>query len=176
MNVISRLEQAVRTVPDFPRPGIQFKDITPILGDAVLLQSVVHELIHPYRHLRIDKVAGIESRGFILGAMIAVELGAGFVPLRKQGKLPYRTLVEEYELEYGVDALEMHVDAIEAGDVVLVHDDVIATGGTAAAACKMIRQAGGTVAGCSFLIELAFLQGKDRLDGLAESIHTVLRY
>ena len=176
MNVVSQLEQAVRTIPDFPEPGIQFKDITPILKDAVLLQSVVHELIHPYRSMRVDKVVGMESRGFILGAMVAVELGAGFVPVRKKGKLPYKTMIEHYELEYGTDSLEMHVDAIDSGDAVLVHDDVIATGGTAAATCKMVKRAGGNVVGCSFLIELGFLNGRNKLEELTESIHAVLRY
>ena len=176
MNVVSRLEQAVRTIPDFPKPGIQFKDITPLLQDAVLLQSVVHELIHPYKTQRIDKVVGMESRGFILGAMVAVELGAGFVPVRKPGKLPYETMSEQYVLEYGTDSLEMHIDAIEPGDMVLVHDDVIATGGTAEATCKMVKRAGGTVIGCSFLIELGFLNGRTKLEGLTDSVHAVLLY
>ena len=176
MNVVSQLEQAIRTIPDFPEPGIQFKDITPILKDAVLLQSVVHELIHPFKNRRIDKVVGMESRGFILGAMVAVEVGAGFVPVRKKGKLPYDTMSEEYALEYGTDVLEMHVDAIEPGDQVLVHDDVIATGGTAAATCKMVKRAGGHVVGCSFLIELDFLKGRIKLDHLTDSIHAVLHY
>lgn len=176
MNLLLRLQEAIRTIPDFPEPGIQFKDITPILQDAQLLQGVVHELIHPYVGDRIDKVVAMESRGFILGAMMAVELGAGFVPVRKKGKLPFQTLVESYELEYGVDTLEMHVDALNEGDTVLIHDDVIATGGTAAATCKLVQRGRGRVVGCSFLIELASLEGRQKIDGLSESIHTVLQF
>lgn len=176
MSFVSRLEQAVRTIPDFPEPGIQFKDITPILKDPLLLQGVVHELIHPYIGQRIDKVVAMESRGFILGAMVAVEVGAGFVPVRKKGKLPYQTMTESYALEYGTDTLAMHIDAINEGDTVMVHDDVIATGGTAAATCKMVQRAGGRVIGCSFLIELAFLAGRSKLDTLTDSIHAVLHY
>ncbi len=176
MTLVSRLEQAVRIIPDFPEPGIQFKDITPILKDPLLLQGVVHELIHPYVGLGIDKVVAMESRGFILGAMMAVEVGAGFVPVRKKGKLPYQTMAESYALEYGTDTLEMHIDAIDEGDTVLVHDDVIATGGTAAATCKLVQRAGGRVIGCSFLIELAFLAGRNKLDSFTDSIHTVLQY
>ena len=176
MTIISLLEQAVRTVPDFPEPGIQFKDITPILKDPELLRGAAAALLDPFSSQHVDKVVGMESRGFILGPMIAAELGAGFVPVRKKGKLPYDTMVEHYELEYGTDSLEMHIDAIEAGDIVLVHDDVIATGGTASATCKMIKKAGGSVIGCSFLIELAFLNGKLKLEGLTDSVHAVLQY
>ena len=141
MDQTSILKEAVRNVPDFPTAGIQFKDITPILKDVSLLRLAVQELARPYAGLEISKVVGMESRGFILGAMLAAELGAGFVPVRKKGKLPYLTISEEYELEYGTDILEMHIDAIDSGDRVLIHDDVIATGGTAAATGKLVNRA-----------------------------------
>lgn len=167
-----RLIAAVRTVPDFPEPGIQFKDITPVLLDPNLIRIAVEELLRPLADLKIDKVLGIESRGFILGAMLAERLDAGFVPVRKAGKLPWSTIGESYALEYGTASIEMHDDAIEAGDRVLIHDDVIATGGTAAATARLVDRAGGEVLGFSFFIELAFLNGRSNLNGLP--IHTVL--
>ena len=170
------LASVVRTIPDFPKPGIQFKDITPILARPDLIRMAVDALIAPFKQDRIDKVVGMESRGFILGAMVAHELDAGFVPVRKKGKLPFETIAETYVLEYGTDTLEMHVDAIEPGDRVLVHDDVIATGGTAAATCRLIERTGGLVSGCSFLIDLTFLNGRKQLDGLCNHIHAVLQY
>ena len=173
MDIVAQLEQAVRTIPDFPKPGIQFKDITPILGDPVLLRQAVEALGAPYLDDEITKVIGIEARGFILGAMLAQFLGAGFVPVRKRGKLPYKTVAVEYELEYGTDAIEMHVDAIEAHDRVLIHDDVIATGGTAAACYRLTQHSGAEVVGYSFLMEVGFLQGRRVLkDGLR--VHSVL--
>jgi len=173
MDIVAQLEQAVRTIPDFPRPGIQFKDITPILGDPVLLCQAVEALGAPYLDDEITKVIGIEARGFILGAMLAQFLGAGFVPVRKRGKLPYKIVAVEYELEYGADAIEMHVDAIEPHDRVLIHDDVIATGGTAAACYRLAQHSGAEVVGYSFLMELGFLQGRRVLkDGLR--VHSVL--
>jgi adenine phosphoribosyltransferase len=165
---------AVRTVPDFPQPGVQFKDITPLLASSRLLRSAVEHLVAPYRGRAITHVAGIESRGFILGAMIADELGCGFVPVRKHGKLPWRTAKESYELEYGKDTIEMHSDAVGAGDVVLIHDDVIATGGTAAAAGRLVSSLGARVEGYSFLIELGELNGISRLNG--SEVHSVLAF
>jgi adenine phosphoribosyltransferase len=159
----SRLRDAVRTVPDFPEPGILFRDITPILASRELVRLAVSQLTDPFRDLNITRVAGIESRGFILGAMIADELGAGFIPIRKAGKLPARTLSESYDLEYGSDTIEMHADALRPGDRILIHDDVIATGGTASAAQRLIEQAGGTVGGFSFLVALEFLGGAAKL-------------
>ncbi|MDX1547081.1 MAG: adenine phosphoribosyltransferase [Rhodothermales bacterium] len=173
MHAISPLEHAIRTVPDFPKPGIQFKDITPILADPALLRKAVEALAAPFLDDGITKVAGIEARGFILGAMLAQRLGAGFVPVRKHGKLPFSTLAEEYELEYGTDRIEMHTDALGAGDRVLIHDDVIATGGTAAACHRLVRQAGAEVVGYAFLLELNFLRGRTALaEGVA--VHSVI--
>ena len=176
MNLADELERAVRDVQDFPEPGIQFKDITPVLVHPRLLNTAVQALTEPFEGKGITKVVGMEARGFILGAMIAAHPGAGFVPVRKLGKLPYHTLVEHYELEYGTDSLEVHIDAIGEEDRVLIHDDVIATGGTAAATCRLVERAGGQVCGCSFLIELTFLNGRRQLNGLSGNIHSVIRY
>ena len=170
MDIVAQLEQAVRTIPDFPRPGIQFKDITPILGDPVLLCQAVEALGAPYLDDEITKVIGIEARGFILGAMLAQFLGAGFVPVRKRGKLPYQTVAAEYKLEYGTDVIEMHVDAIEPDDRVLIHDDVIATGGTAEATIKLVEKTGGNIVGCSFVIDLPDLGGRARIEGLGYDV------
>ncbi len=173
MDIVSALEKAVRTIPDFPKPGIQFKDITPILGDPVLLNKVVDVLAAPFKEDGVTKVVGIEARGFILGAMLAQRLGAGFVPVRKRGKLPYETVSVEYELEYGTDVIEMHIDGVGPEDRVLIHDDVIATGGTAAACYDLTRHSGADVVGYAFLMELGFLQGRAVLeDGVR--IHSVL--
>lgn len=162
--MITRLARAVRTIPDFPDKGIQFKDITPILSDPILLRIAVNALTDPFRDSGITRVVGIEARGFILGAMIADELAAGFIPIRKAGKLPFRTLSETYDLEYGSDHIEIHEDAILPGERVLIHDDVIATGGTAAATARLVRRLGGKIAGFSFLIELDDLGGRSRLE------------
>lgn len=173
------LERRIRNVPDFPKPGIQFKDITPILADPALLRDAVTLLAEPFAAAGITKVVGIEARGFMLGAMLAHHLGAGFVPVRKRGKLPYQTVRAEYALEYGTDVIEMHVDAVAASDRVLIHDDVIATGGTALASHQLVRQGGGEVVGYAFLVELGFLEGRVRL---AQSlpgevpIHAVLQF
>ena len=162
---VGELLAAIRTVPDFPEPGIQFKDISPILGNPRLLKIVIDELVQPIKDLRIEKVLGIESRGFILGAMIAERLHAGFVPVRKAGKLPSQTISESYELEYGSAVIEMHADALEPGDRVLIHDDLIATGGTAAATGKLARRVAANVVAYSFLIELDALDGRSQLEG-----------
>ncbi|MDF1597789.1 MAG: adenine phosphoribosyltransferase [Acidimicrobiia bacterium] len=162
----SMLRSLIRDVPDFPEPGVIFKDITPALGNAGALVDIVEALAAPYMNQGITKVAGIESRGFILAAPVAMALGAGFVPLRKPGKLPYEVVREEYSLEYGIDALEMHIDAVEAADRVLVVDDVIATGGTAAAATRLLNRPGAHIVGMIVLVELTFLNGREALNGL----------
>jgi len=173
--MIDRLTNAVRTVPDFPKPGIAFKDITPILADPALLRFAVTALAKPFEKESIDRVIGIEARGFILGAMIAEALDVGFVPVRKPGKLPYSVHSESYALEYGSDSVEMHTDGVLPGGRVLIHDDVIATGGTAAAAGRLVATAGGHVVGYSFLIELDVLVGRTQLDERA-MIHSLLHY
>jgi adenine phosphoribosyltransferase len=165
----SRVTSALRDVPDFPRPGILFKDITPVLADAALFAAATRAMADAWRGRGITHVAGIESRGFILAAPVAQALEAGFVPIRKPGKLPWRSVAQEYALEYGRDRLEMHVDACGADSRVLVVDDVLATGGTAAAACALVEAAGGVVAGCAFLLEIGALEGAARLGGLRSS-------
>ena len=162
---IAALHGALRTIPDFPEPGVQFKDISPILADPALLRSAVRALAAPYADMGVTKVVGVESRGFLFGTPMADWLGAGFVLARKPGKLPAETLREEYSLEYGTDAIEIHADALGPGDRVLIHDDVIATGGTAAATVALVERSGATVVGLGFVIELAFLGGADKLAG-----------
>lgn len=170
---IKELERAIRNVPDFPKPGIQFKDITPILADHHLMVQAVEALAEPFIESGITKVVGVEARGFILGSLLAARLGAGFVPVRKKGKLPYTTMSAEYALEYGTDTIEMHIDAIDKADRVLVHDDVIATGGTALASYQLASSAGAKVVGYAFLLELDFLSGRGKLpEDLV--VHTVL--
>jgi len=163
MSTADAVNHAIRTIPDFPKPGIQFKDITPVLADPALLKRAVEALAAPYAEAGVTKVLGIEARGFILAPMLAQVLNAGFVPVRKEGKLPHTTVRASYDLEYGTDTIEMHADAVTASDRVLIHDDVIATGGTAAAAVDLVEAAGGEVVGYSFLLELAFLGGRARL-------------
>jgi len=160
-----RLEDHIQDIPDFPRPGIVFKDITPVFLDPVALRYAIDELAEYARSLEIDHVVSAEARGFVLGAAVAAAAGAGFILARKPGKLPREVASVEYELEYGVDALEVHADAVRGGARVLVHDDLLATGGTASACCHLVEQAGGVVAGCAFVIELAFLNGRERLAG-----------
>jgi adenine phosphoribosyltransferase len=168
------LKSFVRDIPDFPRPGIVFKDITPLLLDPAALDQAVSELASLARPLSVDLVVAAEARGFILGAALARELGAGFVPARKPGKLPSETVSAEYTLEYGIDALEMHADALAGGIRVLVHDDLLATGGTAAAVCALVEELGAVVAGCAFLVELSFLRGRARL--APHEVLTVIDY
>jgi len=160
---LDRLYGAIRDVPDFPKPGILFRDITPLLANPVLFKQAVRLMLEPFKSRRVDRVLAVESRGFILGAPIALALGAAFVPARKPGKLPWKRHRVEYALEYGTDAIEIHHDAIDPGDRVLVVDDVLATGGTAAAAIRAVDQAGGKLIGLTFLIELAALEGRKRL-------------
>lgn len=169
------LAEAVRTVSDWPKPGVSFKDITPILADPALFHEAVEALAAPFLEDGVTKVVAIEARGFILGAALAQRLGAGFVPVRKRGKLPYKTVSASYTLEYGTDTVEMHTDAIHPHDRVLIHDDVIATGGTALASYQLASQMGGEVVGMAFLIELGFLNGRNRLDGNLR-IHSVLHF
>jgi adenine phosphoribosyltransferase len=169
-----QLATSIRSVPDFPKKGIVFRDITTLLKDPRALQSAVDLLHERHRSERIDKVVGIEARGFILGAALALRLGAGFVPVRKRGKLPAETLREEYALEYGTDVVEIHADAVQRGERVLLHDDLLATGGTAAAGCRLIERMGGTIVGLSFLIELTFLNGRSKLPGY--DVFSIIQY
>jgi len=168
------LKQMIRSVPDFPKPGINFFDITTLLKDPAGLKATIDALSAPFSDAGIDAVVGIESRGFILGSAVAQQIGAGFIPVRKPGKLPAKAIKEIYELEYGKDAIEIHADAIEPGQRVLIVDDVLATGGTAAATTRLVKQLGGTLHGLAFLIELTFLNGKSKLIG--ESVFSVLQY
>ena len=168
------LRAFIRDVPDFPKPGILFRDITPLLGNASALRDSIRAMAEPFRNDRIDCVVGTEARGFIFGTAVALELGAGFVPARKPGKLPYKTADVSYELEYGSDTVEMHVDGVKKGQRVLVVDDLIATGGTARATVELVRQRGAEVVGCAFLIELDFLSGVATL-GVGR-VHSVLHY
>ncbi len=159
------LKALIRDVPDFPKKGIIFKDITPLLKDAAAFRQAVKQIAEEYKGRKVDAVLGIEARGFIIGAVAAQELGVGFLPVRKPGKLPYETLSASYELEYGSDSLEIHKDALSKGDRILIVDDLLATGGTMAACCKLVESLGGEVVGIAFLIELGFLNGRDKLTG-----------
>jgi adenine phosphoribosyltransferase len=169
-----RLRALIRDIPDFPRPGILFKDITPLLADPHALALAVRGLAQYARPLRAECVVAAEARGFLLGPALALELGAGFALARKPGKLPYETVSAEYLLEYDTNQLELHTDAIGRGTRVLVHDDLLATGGTATALCELVEQLGGEVVGCGFLVELAFLGGRERL--APHEAHALLAY
>ena len=171
---MEQLKKLIRQVPDYPKPGILFYDITTLLKDRDGFRRAVDVVLAPYQAQAVDLVVGIESRGFILGAAVADRLHVGFIPVRKPGKLPSQTLKVSYQLEYGVDGLEMHHDAIEAGERVLVVDDLLATGGTAQATVELLKQSGAQVVGLSFLIELEELNGRSKLRG--ENVSTVLRY
>ncbi len=174
MSAAVDLKALVRDIPDFPEPGIVFKDITPLLADADALDAAVAALAEIARPLDVDLVVAAEARGFLLGPALAREIGAGFVLARKPGKLPHETTRAEYALEYGADALEVHSDAITRGSRVLVHDDLLATGGTAGALCALVEQLGGEVAACAFLIELTFLPGREAI--ASHPVHTLLQY
>ena len=172
---MNTFEHLIRDVPDFPKPGILFKDITPLLGDAGGFAAVIESMIAPWRSVEVDAIAGIESRGFILGAAMALKLGVGFVPIRKPGKLPAKTISVDYALEYGSDRVEMHADALTAGSRVLIVDDVLATGGTLAAARALVAQLDCTVVGAALLLELSALDGRRRWPADAP-LRTLLRY
>lgn len=173
-NIENELKKFIRDVPDFPKKGIIFKDITPLLADSTALAKAVKALADNYRNKGITKVLGVESRGFLFAAPIAMELGAGVVPVRKKGKLPYDKISAEYALEYGTDSLEMHSDAITAGEKVIVIDDLLATGGTCAAVCEMVKKLKGQVLGIGLLIELTFLNGRDKLKG--HDLFSLIKY
>ncbi len=161
---MENLKKLIRTIPDYPKPGIMFRDITTLLGDSQGLKAAITRLAEPYRTEPVDAVAGIEARGFILGGAVADRLGCGFVPIRKKGKLPWKTIGQEYTLEYGVDQIEVHADAITQGQRILIIDDLIATGGTAEAAAKLIRRTGGDIVGAAFVIDLPELGGTKLLE------------
>ena len=168
------LKKYVRDIPDFPEEGISFKDITPLLQDANALASAADALFELIKNKKVDKVVGMESRGFFFAPLLATRLKAGFVPVRKRGKLPHQIISEPYALEYGTDVLEIHVDSILKGEKVLIHDDVLATGGTAKAVCKLIEKLGGEVVQCNFLLELKFLKGRGKLSGYA--VEALIQY
>ncbi len=170
----AQIERTIRDIPDFPKPGILFKDITPLLQDGPLFAATIEHLRARYAASQLDAIVGVESRGYIFGAPLAAALGVGFVPVRKPGKLPAKTIGVDYGLEYGTDRLEMHVDALSAGQRVLLIDDLLATGGTAAAGAALIRQVGGQLIEVAFIIELAFLEGRARLAG--HEVYAMLSY
>jgi adenine phosphoribosyltransferase len=170
------LADSIRTIPDYPKPGILFRDITTLLADARAFRRAVDELVQPYAGQKIQKVAGIEARGFILGGAVAHQLSAGFTPIRKKGKLPAATLRQTYALEYGEDEVEIHIDALTAGENVLVVDDLIATGGTAEAAIKLLRRAGAEVVGAAFAIDLPDLGGSARIEAMGVKVQTLVSF
>jgi adenine phosphoribosyltransferase len=171
---VEQLKALVRDVPDFPQPGIVFKDITPLLADEIAFSTVIDLIVVHFGRGNVDKVVGIEARGFILASPVAYHFGAGFVPVRKKDKLPWETESEEYELEYGSATLEIHRDGVDAGERVLIVDDVLATGGTARATARLVERIGGKVVGIAFLIELGFLKGRQKLDG--HDLFTLISY
>ena len=170
------LKSLIRTIPGHPKPGILFRDVTTLLGDGPGFKATVAQMTEPYRNLIVHAVAGIEARGFILGGAIADRLGCGFVPVRKKGKLPYRTIAQEYQLEYGTDTVEIHEDAIKPGQRILIVDDLIATGGTAEAAAKLITRAGGEIVGAVFVIDLPELGGVARLKTMGVESHALMAF
>jgi adenine phosphoribosyltransferase len=170
------LRSLIRTVPDWPKPGVQFRDITTLLGDAAGFREAVRQLAGRFEGSGVRKVAGIEARGFIIGAAVAHHLGIGFVPIRKAGKLPSKVIGCDYALEYGTDRVEMHVDAVEKGEAVLLMDDLIATGGTAAASVKLLERAGAKVLGAAFVIDLPALGGRRKLEALGHSVHALVAF
>ena len=169
-------KSVIRTIPDYPKKGILFRDITTLLGHPRAFRAAVDAMVQPYCGAKIDKVAGIEARGFILGGAVAHQLSVGFIPLRKKGKLPHTVIGEDYDLEYGQDRVEIHVDAIQPGDNVLLVDDLIATGGTASAGIRLMERAGATIIGCSFVIDLPELGGADKLRALGKSVSALVAF
>lgn len=170
------LKSVIRTIPDYPKPGIMFRDVTTLIGDARAFRVAVDQMVQPWAGAKIDMVAGTEARGFILGGAVAHQLSVGFTPVRKKGKLPYRTIAEDYELEYGTDTIEIHVDAIKEGDRVLLVDDLIATGGTAEASIKLLQRAGATVVGAAFVIDLPDLGGARRIEAMGVPVSSLVEY
>ena len=170
------VSSVIRTIPDYPKPGIMFRDITTLLNDAQGFRRAVDELVLPHAGQKIDRVAGIEARGFILGGAVAHQLSVGFIPVRKKGKLPWTTIEQAYELEYGTDHVEIHTDSVGPGDQVLLVDDLIATGGTAEAAIKLIERLGGTVVACSFIVDLPDLGGRRRLEAMGKPVITLCAF
>jgi adenine phosphoribosyltransferase len=174
--LLHEIRDSIRTIPDYPRPGVMFRDITTLLGDARTFHAVVDELVRPWRDARIDQVAGIEARGFILGGAIAHQLSAGFVPIRKKGKLPHTTVRVAYSLEYGLDEMEMHRDALSPGERIILVDDLIATGGTAQAAVQLLRSLGAELLGACFIVDLPELGGSARLESLQVPVRTLVAF
>ncbi|WEX76530.1 adenine phosphoribosyltransferase [Sinorhizobium numidicum] len=174
--VQSELIAAIRSIPDYPKPGVMFRDITTLLGNPRAFRRAIDELVHPYAGTKIDKIAGIEARGFILGGAIAHQLSAGFVPIRKKGKLPHDTVRIAYSLEYGVDEMEMHKDAIVPGEKVILVDDLIATGGTAEGAAKLLKQMGADIVAACFIIDLPELGGRKKLEALGVDVRTLIEF
>jgi adenine phosphoribosyltransferase len=169
-------KDAIRTIPDYPKPGILFRDITTLLGNPRAFRRAVDELVQPWAGAKIDKVAGLEARGFILGGAVAHQLGVGFIPVRKKGKLPHTVIGEDYQLEYGTDRVEIHVDAVSPGDKVLLIDDLIATGGTALAGIRLLERAGAQVIGCSFVIDLPDLGGAEKLRAIGMNVASLVAF
>ncbi|PJK29134.1 adenine phosphoribosyltransferase [Minwuia thermotolerans] len=170
------IRDLIRTIPDYPKPGIMFRDVTTLWANARGFRTAIDRLVQPYAGVRIDKVAGIEARGFVLGGAVAHQLSVGFVPVCKKGKLPWDTIAEHYELEYGTDTIEIHTDAIREGENILIVDDLLATGGTAAGAVNLVRKAGGTVVGCCFIVDLPDLGGKAKLHEMGLSVMTLCEF
>lgn len=175
-SVQDTLRAAIRNIPDYPKPGIVFRDITTLLGNPQGFRRAVDELVHPYAGMKIDKIAGIEARGFILGGAMAHQMAAGFIPIRKKGKLPHETVRIAYSLEYGVDEMEVHKDALRPGDKVILVDDLIATGGTAEGAVKLLRQIGAEIVAACFVIDLPDLGGRKKLEALDVPVRTLIEY
>ena len=170
------LKSLIRTIPDYPKKGIMFRDVTTLLGDAAGFRAAIEQMVAPYAGARVQGVAGVEARGFILGGAIADKLGCGFVPFRKKGKLPWKTIGQEYTLEYGVDIIEMHEDAVRRGERILIVDDLIATGGTSEAAVKLVKRSGGEIVGATFIIDLPELGGMRKLAALGIKSHVLMAF
>jgi len=173
---LQEIKESIRTIPDYPKPGVQFRDITTLLGNARTFRRVIDELVEPWSVAKVDRVAGIEARGFILGGAVAHQLAAGFVPIRKKGKLPHTTVRVAYSLEYGLDEMEMHEDAVSRGERIILVDDLIATGGTAEAAVKLLRQLGVEILGACFVIDLPELGGSKKLTDLGVPVRTLVSF
>ena len=173
---MDNLKSLIRTIPDYPKPGIMFRDVTTLFADAQGFKATIARLSEPYKTEPVDAVAGIEARGFILGGAVADRLGCGFIPIRKKGKLPYKTVAQEYTLEYGTDVIEIHADAIKPGERVVIVDDLIATGGTAEAAIKLIEHVGGHIIGAAFVVDLPEIGGRRKLEDLGVSCHVLMDF